>query len=366
MKRALNIILAIVMWAAVIAFAVLASIYAREQRAKVKIREVRIRVIDSRDNKLVDAATIARWLSDEGLSPLGQSIDSVGARKIEAALGLHDEVLRANVFSNLDGVMRIRIEQRVPVMRVEVAKGYKFWYTDDGYILSDRENFSPEALLVTGSVPFPFSPSVTGNYADIERANYNDFLQQFVAIDTERKSLEARRSALRANLRNERAKNPKRVWGAARKERFLEDKATRIAEIEKQLDDTSLALKNLAEKKQSTLQKEKKSHQIHRLLPKLANFVEFIRNDDFFRARVSKIEAAEKGAGVELRLIPSEEGYTILLGELDGGEFERMEKLRTFLLAGRQTGFDRIDARYDKQIIATSSEKEKEDATING
>jgi cell division protein FtsQ len=355
------------MWCAVVAYLVVMADYVPERRSAVVVESVRIVVVDTADVRTVSREKVTRILSLNTDSPTGLPVDSIDVGAIENALAALPEVKRASVRCDLEGVLTIRVEGRAPMLRVRSDGGYRFWLSDDGYIIPDEGVFGAYVPVVTGSIPFPFGPSASGSYAAIRRADYDDYLGRFTAIEAERGRLSSELADIRGKLRAARSSGPKRFWRDDRKERFAADRLVRIAEHEAEVAKTETALRELASKKASLIEKEKKSHESYIFLTKLANFVGIVERDDFWSAQIVQINVPGDAPGSngnpyrwrepELELVPRAGDHTVLLGRLDGDEKQKLEKLRLFYLDGlRHEGWDRfgrIDIRYKDQIVCT-------------
>lgn len=364
MKKALNIIGITVVWAAIIAYVVIAGDYGRRRRADIDVSGVRIVINDSSATKVINPAMVERWLKEGGFAPVGKSVDNVDTRTIRDHISQHPEVRRAGVWTDLNGVLTVQVSQRTPIMRIRSSNGYRFWVTDDNHILPDRGNFPAYVPVVTGHTPFPFSTSAKGSYDEILRANYEDYLGQFIEIEAERRSLTSQRTAKHAEIRSARASRPKRFWSGERKEKFHADKKKRIAGLQNDVVLLDASLASLAAKKEAISAKEKKSYQNHHFLTKLVNFVKSIENDDFWGAQIVQINVlggGENGLGSwkepQIELVPRAGDHIVLLGILDGYEREKLDKLKHFYLRGLwHEGWESyryINIKYKDQIVCT-------------
>ena len=361
------------MWCAVVAYLVLAGGHGRRMRHEIVVQEMRITVVDTAHTRVVTAGKVARTLADAGIEPVGVSIDSLDVHAIESLVAGMPEVRRASAWCDLEGTLTVRVEGRTPIMRVRSAGGYRFWLSDDGYIIPDRGEFGAYVPVVTGSIPFPFGVRAAGSYEEMRRTNYDDYLGQFTDIEGERVRIAGQSALARASLRAVRASGPKRFWSEVRKKRFADDKAADIARLEAEVARLDGALRSVVAKKGTLVEKEKKSYQSYLFLTKLANFVRFIERDDFWSAQIVQIHITDSHAGVnsegyaagtagvwkepELELVPRAGDHIVALGALDGSEREKLEKLRLFYLDGlRHEGWDkfgRIDIKYKNQIVCT-------------
>ncbi len=350
------------MWCAIAVYVVAAAGHARLRRASISVQAVKIEITDT--SRVVTAGKVRRWLAEDEIDPIGRSIDSIDTRHIERRLALRPEVRRISVWTDLEGTLSVRIEPRTPAMRVRTGGGYRFWFTDDGVILPDRGEFTAYVPVVTGSAAFPFDVSAEGSYAQMQEAVYRDYLERFTAIASERRELLSQLASVSADIRTERASTPKRLWSAGRKKTFAEGKAARIAVLEGQRAEIAASIAGIGMLEEELRKKEKKSYQSHRFLSKLANFVGFIRRDDFWASQIVQINIAGDVAAraddwrePQIELIPRAGDHIVLLGELDGTERQRLENLRLFYAEGLwHEGWEKygyINIKYGNQIVCT-------------
>jgi cell division protein FtsQ len=359
------------MWLGIAAYVVVAAHYGRERRSVVRVEALHIAIVDTADARVVTSEKVQRWLAEAAINPIGRSIDSVDTREIERRVGAHPEVRHVSAWTDLSGRLTVRVEPRRPAMRVRTSGGYRFWYTDDGYMIPDRGDFAAYVPVVTGSIPFPFPPSAEGSYDQMRTAAWNDYLARFTALDTERRSIEADVAGLSAQIRSIRDSSPKRWWSQSRRKTFVEGKAVRVAELVKQRDELTASLRKISRLETELREKEKKSHQSLRFLSNLANFVGFIGASDFWSSQIVQINVKGErergdfsGTGSstvwrepQLELIPRAGNHVVLLGELDGTAGARLENLGLFFRQGLwHVGWDAftgIDIRYRNQIVCT-------------
>ncbi len=365
MSRAGNIAISILMWCAIVAYVVAVAHYGRGKRAAITVEALNISIVDT--TGIVTTEKVAAWLAENSIDPTGSSIDSVDVRSIERAIASHPEVHRASAWTDLNGSMTVRVEPRHPLMRVVTSNGYRFWFTDDRYIMRDEGDF--HVPVVTGTIPFPFGTSTSGSYTQMQADTYNDFLERFTALEGERRELAAQLVSTRSEIRTVRISTPKRWWGRSHKDVFAHNKAARLAELDKQRAEIESSIAKIDGLKHELREKEKKSYQSHRFLSKLANFVEFIARDRFWSAQIVQINVVGRGGGEagsgggrdwtepQLEIVPRAGNHTILLGELDGTETRRLENLRLFYSKALwYEGWDEyryINIKYGNQIVCT-------------
>jgi hypothetical protein len=360
------------MWLAIAAYVVVASRHARQERAAIRVETLRIAIVDTVESRVVTTEKVRRWLAEESVSPVGRTIDSTDTRALERHIATRPEVKHVSAWTDLGGTLNVRIEPRTPAFRVRTSNGYRFWYTTDGVIIPDRGEFTAHTPVVTGSIPFPFGPAAGGSYDRILRAVYNDYLARFRALDTERQSLESRSAELRSKITSTRRASPGYWWNDSRRAAFRTANDSLAAELERERRGVLAQLRRVERLGTELREKEKNSQQSLRFLSKLANFVKFIEASDFWSVQIVQIDVASgvgtgraNGSGgkgetwtePQLELIPRAGDHTIVLGELDGTERQRLDNLRLFY---RRTlwheGWDAyttVNIKYRNQIVCT-------------
>lgn len=354
MSKGWKIASAILMWCAIAGYVGISTWYAHERRKAVTVSHLRIAVTDTAGLKVVTAAKVMKWLSDGGIEPIGVSIDRIDTRLIERQLGIYPEVKHVSAWTDLDGNLNVRIEPRIPIMRVRTNNGYRFWLFRDGYILPERGDFTAYVPVVTGvDVPFPFSPSDEGSYAQIKVDNFNDYLARYTAIARERALLKSRQKEVWGQIGALEESHASRWWSQRRRTEFEADKELRLTELNSRAAEIPKSMASLNKIEGSLREKEKKSYKSHNFWYKLANFAEFVGNDRFWSDQIVQIVVE----GELLELIPRAGDHVIELGELDGTEIDRLANLRAFYDKGLWydgwQSYSRINIKYKNQVVCT-------------
>jgi cell division protein FtsQ len=341
------------------AYIVVAGIHARRERAAITVRAMRVAVVDT--TRVLSTQKVINWLAAAKIDPIGVSIDNAPTRLIETTLSSHPEVRHVSAWTDLEGTLTVRVEPRIPALRVRTTGGYRFWYTTDGHIVPDRGDVAAHIPIVTGTVYWPFTPSASGDYARMQADSRADFRERFTALADQRKTLDAQHSRLRAEIRTLRNSSPGRLRSQTYKKMFAQSRAARLAELESERVKIAPQLAALDRLENSLREKEKKSHQSHLFLTKLATFVQFLSHNDFWSSQVVQIcvgggtQKEDDWREPQLELIPRAGDHVILLGELNGTEARRLENLRLFYNKGLwHEGWNKysyINIKYGNQIV---------------
>ena len=165
MRRFWPIVFSVVGWVAILAYLIVAGRHCAHKKDDVRVSRMRIVVRDSARLQLVTSAMVRGWLEGEGIKTRDLSLREIETSRIRQAIEKHIFVRHATVFTDLDGTLNIELSQRRPVVRVEMSNGYRFFLSDDGYVLplQERGQDPVRVPIVTGAFSLPFAPGYVGS-----------------------------------------------------------------------------------------------------------------------------------------------------------------------------------------------------------
>jgi cell division protein FtsQ len=146
MRKALQILI----FVCIAAYLVIALGFADSKRAERKCNEIRVIIPDGELYQFFDNKDVERIIRGNGLDIKGYSISEINTRKIEEIFRKSSYVRKVEVFFTVDGVMNIRIRQRIPVVRIITDVGATYYIDKDGYILPASRKFAPHVLVASG------------------------------------------------------------------------------------------------------------------------------------------------------------------------------------------------------------------------
>ena len=163
-KTALNI----VVWTALVVYLILAAGYCSRQRADRVCTGLNIVVKDSLKIGLITRESVRSILVGERMRLTGARLDSINLLAVEKALTSQSYIRSAKVYGSLDGKLNIEVEQRLPVARIQTENGYRFFLSEDGYVMPLRSSSFIDVPIVTGTPELPFTPRFEGQIQFLE------------------------------------------------------------------------------------------------------------------------------------------------------------------------------------------------------
>lgn len=361
MDRSLRYVLLALLWCAVVGYLLLAGIVAARGRAERTVQRVEIEVVDSTSRGcLVSTMQVREWIGRSGIPTIGTAVDAVDLEGIERLVARNGFVKEAVARVDDSGVLRVRISQREPLLRL-MTDGMNSYATADGYVFAAPRASSLYVPVVTGSYRLPFPKEYAGDVracldaeiaeseariAALEKEKYPFFRQE---IEIERRMKEVRRRRVGRKW-FERAADFERRTAELREEKAL---LLRRFRYEARMVEEEIA--RLGRRQDEERERQKKLTENYEDFTKLLTFVESVENDAFWRSEVVQIIArTTPGGALEVDLVPRSGRHIVRFGRLEqpGRKFGKL--MRFYEEGLSRIGWDEyrtIDIRYDDQVV---------------
>ena len=120
------------------------------KKKDVKCSKVEI-IIPGADN-FIERDEIDAILKQEHGELVGLNLKLINIHEIEKALKANPYIAFAKIYADMDGVIRIEVKQRQPVLRILNAGGQDFYVDDEGLKMPMSPNFTANVLVATGNI----------------------------------------------------------------------------------------------------------------------------------------------------------------------------------------------------------------------
>jgi len=118
---------------------------------------------------------------DQGVL-LGRNLEQINIHQIEKKLRANPYIGFAKVYVDMDGVLKIEIKQRQPVLRILNSAGQDFYIDNDGLKMPISPNFTANVLVATGNIMEGFNIRVDTLKTQMARDLYKT--AKFIKQDT--------------------------------------------------------------------------------------------------------------------------------------------------------------------------------------
>ena len=155
-------ILTTVIASLVVVAIVATALWASHVPDDTKCQQMKIVICDSADYQFVTQSELVRTLKRSNLFPLGSQMEHVSCHEIEQALLQHDMIRTAECCKMCNGIVRIKLTQRVPMLCVQTAEG-TYYVDTDRKVMPVREHVKVQVPIFKGAVS---KRSATEEYFD--------------------------------------------------------------------------------------------------------------------------------------------------------------------------------------------------------
>ena len=145
----------IILWSSALILLVLFLVFVDKINYERTCSDVQVEILDQEDLGFVtDAQVIAELSNFEG-GILGKPMDDINMQLFENKLNTNDHINNAEVYSTIDGVVHVKLQQRRPIIRLICENGAQLYLDNDGMIIPMSEKYSAPVLLANGFIPEP-------------------------------------------------------------------------------------------------------------------------------------------------------------------------------------------------------------------
>lgn len=113
---------------------------------------ISITISDSADYNFVTKRQLLNLVTGSQGRILGKEIKSLPVYDIEDRIKRLRELKTAEVYTTIDGVLHVFVDQRNPVMRIMPDEGGDFFLDEEGFLFRKRNLYNPRLHLVGGNI----------------------------------------------------------------------------------------------------------------------------------------------------------------------------------------------------------------------
>jgi cell division protein FtsQ len=143
-------VLQILSFAAILAYLVIGLGFTSSKIAGTECNRIEINMKDSAQSGFFTRREIESRLLNGGKGLLGYPVNEINTREIEMKLLKSPYFKRADVYTNVNGVLSVDIVQRKPVVRIITRSQSSYYLDDEGFILPARGAYAPHVLVANG------------------------------------------------------------------------------------------------------------------------------------------------------------------------------------------------------------------------
>lgn len=143
----------ILTWVGITLWFVVMMAFVSDKSEEVVCNRIEVMLEDTVSNRFVTPAEIRSLVETSGMEIRGYPLSQINTRNLEHLLEENSYIGNAEVSKEVSGKLDIKVEQRVPLVRI-LPTGSRGYYLDtEGMILPLSEHFTPLIMLASGKLP---------------------------------------------------------------------------------------------------------------------------------------------------------------------------------------------------------------------
>ena len=144
-------------WSFTFLVVVLAVGFTEAGRKGMQCQKIEIDVERISGMYFIDENTVTERLFDLGLPILGTPLDSLPLQRMRASVLALPSVKEAEVYSSVDGILKVQVTQRKPLFRVFSKAGDSFYIDEEGMPMPLSTRYSAHVPVLSGAVRASFA-----------------------------------------------------------------------------------------------------------------------------------------------------------------------------------------------------------------
>ena len=122
------------------------------------ITEISIQIEADSNSVFVNQEEIAQFIQTKVGNPIGKSASEISLSKIENELNHSPYIEKSTAFIGFDGVLKIKVLERKPIIQIINMIGEEFYLDSFGYQIPKKENVQPNIMIASGRINIKHHP----------------------------------------------------------------------------------------------------------------------------------------------------------------------------------------------------------------
>ena len=135
--------------------------FANRMHESVRCKSFQVSIKDDHEYRLVKEQEVREIVSSLYDSIVNRPLRQINTHLIEEELRQNPFIGQVDVFSGINGVLNIQIEQRIPLLRIIDKKNNAYYIDREGNLFRSAVNKAARVLVVNGDIPAVSIPKKT-------------------------------------------------------------------------------------------------------------------------------------------------------------------------------------------------------------
>lgn len=119
--------------------------------------EMEIDIRNNEENLFLSETDVKQFFDQRGDEIINKRYKQINIPELESALNSHPAIENAEVSADLNGLIKVSIFQRTPVLRIINKSGESYYIDTQSKLMPLNENYSARVLVASGEIFEPYS-----------------------------------------------------------------------------------------------------------------------------------------------------------------------------------------------------------------
>ncbi len=156
------------MWCILAVGLLLSMGFVNKEQDALLCKDLIVDVNQENDLYFLENMDIVQLLKDRGNPIIGQPKAAVNVAELENVLNSHASIANTEVSMSIDGVVKIKVKQRRPLIRIINTDGDSYYLDDKGTLMPLSDKYTMKVLVANGNIYEPYSKRYQYSVKEIE------------------------------------------------------------------------------------------------------------------------------------------------------------------------------------------------------
>jgi cell division protein FtsQ len=139
-------------WSTLFAAIVVLMGFVSADREKIKCQGIQINIVDEQSKGFIDRADVIAIVQSKSKHVIGTRMSDINIPVLEKIINNNPFVKQAQVYSSIDGMLHVDVEQRTPVVRIINDKDESFYIDTEGKFMPVSDKYTHPVLIANGFI----------------------------------------------------------------------------------------------------------------------------------------------------------------------------------------------------------------------
>ncbi len=145
-------ILYLIGWLLVLAYMSVMLSFVNINEKKIACSKIDISILDSTKNFFIEKEDVQALFYDKKIKLKGAPINLINLANLENILRMHPSIKKAEVYKTMDGILKMDIYQRNPIVRIINETGESYYIDQEAKLMPLSDKYTAHVLVVTGHI----------------------------------------------------------------------------------------------------------------------------------------------------------------------------------------------------------------------